>query len=216
MGVQQVKHLVMSLLWLRLLLWYGFDPWPRDFHMLWVQPKKFFFIAIFTVDFMCFNVVNVCVFDSSIHYSMTLTQTASPLLIIKQTLRVTLGLSFSSFPSFSPHPSVSCSSLWCLQDVIVTWPVHVPRAWPQRWVPHGAWEALCFLEFSKYHSQAMSWAQLWGSVHLGWVPPMGKNALPTALPPLSWCHKIFRVTPSRRSFRSRSGEKTKGQLPYGA
>lgn len=32
---QQVK----SLLWLRSLLWYGFTPWPRNFHMLLVRQK---------------------------------------------------------------------------------------------------------------------------------------------------------------------------------
>ena len=36
----QVKDLALSLLWLRLLLWHGFDPWPRNFHMPWVLPKK--------------------------------------------------------------------------------------------------------------------------------------------------------------------------------
>ena len=32
--------LTLSLLWLKLLLWWGFDPWLRNFCMLWVQPKK--------------------------------------------------------------------------------------------------------------------------------------------------------------------------------
>ena len=31
---QQVKDLVLSMLWLGLLLWCTFDPWPRNFHML--------------------------------------------------------------------------------------------------------------------------------------------------------------------------------------
>ena len=31
---QQFKDLVLSLPWL------GFDPWPGNFHMLWVQPKN--------------------------------------------------------------------------------------------------------------------------------------------------------------------------------
>ena len=30
----QVRDLVVS------LLWHGFDPWPRNFHRLWVCPKK--------------------------------------------------------------------------------------------------------------------------------------------------------------------------------
>ena len=35
-----VKDLVVSLQWLRSLLWCRFDPWPGNFHMLLVQPKK--------------------------------------------------------------------------------------------------------------------------------------------------------------------------------
>ena len=34
---QQVKDLVLSLQWLKLLLWLGFNPWPGNFHVLWVQ-----------------------------------------------------------------------------------------------------------------------------------------------------------------------------------
>ena len=30
--------LLMMQLWLR--LWHRFDPWPRNIHMLWVQPKN--------------------------------------------------------------------------------------------------------------------------------------------------------------------------------
>ena len=37
---QWIKGLVLSLHQLRLLLWHKLDPWPRNFHMLWVQPKK--------------------------------------------------------------------------------------------------------------------------------------------------------------------------------
>ena len=32
---QQVKDLVVSLLWLGSLLWCGLDPWPGNFHMPW-------------------------------------------------------------------------------------------------------------------------------------------------------------------------------------
>ena len=35
-----VKDLVSPLLWLRSLLWRRFEPWPGNFHMLWVQPIK--------------------------------------------------------------------------------------------------------------------------------------------------------------------------------
>ena len=31
---QRVKDTVLSLRWLRLLLWFSFDPWPRNFHIL--------------------------------------------------------------------------------------------------------------------------------------------------------------------------------------
>ena len=32
--MQQVKHLTLSLLWL------GFNPWPRNFHIPWVGQRK--------------------------------------------------------------------------------------------------------------------------------------------------------------------------------
>ena len=38
--VQQVKDLVLSLLWLGLLLRRGFDPWPSNFQMLWEWQKN--------------------------------------------------------------------------------------------------------------------------------------------------------------------------------
>ena len=38
--VHQVKNLALSLQWLGLLLWCRFYPWPGNFHVLWVQPKK--------------------------------------------------------------------------------------------------------------------------------------------------------------------------------
>ena len=38
--VQWVKDLSLSLQWHGLLLGDGFDPWPRNFHMPQVQPKK--------------------------------------------------------------------------------------------------------------------------------------------------------------------------------
>ena len=34
-----VRDLVLSLLWLELLLWRGFDPWPRNHCLQWVWPK---------------------------------------------------------------------------------------------------------------------------------------------------------------------------------
>ena len=38
--VQQVEGLALSLQQLGLLLWRGFNPWSRNFHMLWVWPRK--------------------------------------------------------------------------------------------------------------------------------------------------------------------------------
>ena len=37
---QQVKDPLLSLGWFRSLLWYGFNPWPRNFHMPWTWTKK--------------------------------------------------------------------------------------------------------------------------------------------------------------------------------
>ena len=37
---QRVKDLVLSLQWLRSLLWHRFQPWPRNFHMPWAWPKR--------------------------------------------------------------------------------------------------------------------------------------------------------------------------------
>ena len=41
---QWVKDLALSLLWLWLLLWHKFSPWPGNFHMSWAGLKKSFFI----------------------------------------------------------------------------------------------------------------------------------------------------------------------------
>ena len=38
--VQQLKGQALSLQWLLSLLCYGFNPCFRNFHMLWMQPKK--------------------------------------------------------------------------------------------------------------------------------------------------------------------------------
>ena len=35
-----VQNLMLSLQWLGLLLWRGFDPWPRNFHMPWPKKKE--------------------------------------------------------------------------------------------------------------------------------------------------------------------------------
>lgn len=37
---QWIKDLSFLLLWLWLLLWCGFNPWPGNFCMLWAQLKK--------------------------------------------------------------------------------------------------------------------------------------------------------------------------------
>ena len=38
--VQQVKDPGFSLQWHGSLLWHGFNPWPRSFHMSWTWPRK--------------------------------------------------------------------------------------------------------------------------------------------------------------------------------
>ena len=37
---QWVKDLALLQLWHKLQLWFRFSPWPRNFHMPWVQPLK--------------------------------------------------------------------------------------------------------------------------------------------------------------------------------
>ena len=39
-GCLAIKDLALSLLWLRLLPWRGFNPWPRNFCMPQEWPKK--------------------------------------------------------------------------------------------------------------------------------------------------------------------------------
>ena len=36
----QVKDPALSLLWLGLLLWHGFESWPRNLYILQVRPKE--------------------------------------------------------------------------------------------------------------------------------------------------------------------------------
>ena len=38
--VQRVKDLALKQMWCRSQLWLRYAPWPENFHMLWVQPKK--------------------------------------------------------------------------------------------------------------------------------------------------------------------------------
>ena len=40
LGAQWFKDLALSLLWLRSLLWHRVDPWPGNFYMPQVWPKK--------------------------------------------------------------------------------------------------------------------------------------------------------------------------------
>ena len=40
--VQWVKDLALSLQQLGLLLWHGFDPWPKNLHIPWAWWKKKF------------------------------------------------------------------------------------------------------------------------------------------------------------------------------
>ena len=40
LAVQWVKDPMLSLQWLRSLLWHRFNPWPANFHMPWGWPKE--------------------------------------------------------------------------------------------------------------------------------------------------------------------------------
>ena len=51
---QWVKDPMLSLQQLGLLLWHGFDPWPKNFHMARVQPKKNWLVLCY-VDFTLMN-----------------------------------------------------------------------------------------------------------------------------------------------------------------
>ena len=37
---QRIKDQALSLHWLESLLWHGFNPWPKNFCMLWMLEKK--------------------------------------------------------------------------------------------------------------------------------------------------------------------------------
>ena len=41
-----VEDLVLSLLQLGSLVWFGFNPWPKNFYMPWVWPKNNFLKVI--------------------------------------------------------------------------------------------------------------------------------------------------------------------------
>ena len=43
---QWVKDPALSLLWLELLLWYGFSPWPGSFYAPQTWPKKKQFLVL--------------------------------------------------------------------------------------------------------------------------------------------------------------------------
>ena len=45
-GGLAIKDLVLSLLWLMLLLWLRFSPWPENFCVPQVQPKNICFLVI--------------------------------------------------------------------------------------------------------------------------------------------------------------------------
>ena len=53
----RVKDVVLSLLRLGLLLWHGFDPWPKNLDMLQAQPKKNFFRNIGGYDCRCIEYI---------------------------------------------------------------------------------------------------------------------------------------------------------------
>ena len=65
---QPVKDLVSSLLWLWLLQWHGFDPWPGNFHMPGVQTKikQNNFISYKEGLYTLINMVRNCIVSSLI------------------------------------------------------------------------------------------------------------------------------------------------------
>ena len=68
LSAQWVKDLALSLLLLGSLLWRRFSPWPRNFHMPWVQKKEkilCFHVEHFTTFdvFMCFRISDCSLID---------------------------------------------------------------------------------------------------------------------------------------------------------
>ena len=57
-GAWWVKALAFSLLWLGSLTWYGFNPWPRDFFMPKIHPKKKKIIKLYTLNVCNLSFVN--------------------------------------------------------------------------------------------------------------------------------------------------------------
>ena len=51
---QRVKELALSLQQLESLLWHGLNPWPGNFYMLQVLPKKIYFYSLATLQHIKF------------------------------------------------------------------------------------------------------------------------------------------------------------------
>lgn len=67
--VQRIMDLVLSLQRLGSLLRHGFETWPRNTHMQWVQPKKkknIYPLAIIACNWIIFLVIKI--FSSNIFY----------------------------------------------------------------------------------------------------------------------------------------------------
>ena len=60
LAAQWVKDLALSLLWLKSLLWYRFNPWSRKFCMPWAWPKKAIFTAVLRI-YLWFHIRLLCV-----------------------------------------------------------------------------------------------------------------------------------------------------------
>lgn len=94
------------------------------------------------------------------NYFMTLRESYLVLIIKKSPTSYHTVLSFSSFPSFSPHPLVSpvtpCGahekSPHQAQLLFTGHGLHCTGCW----VPNGARGALSSLEFSNYHNKSVS------------------------------------------------------------
>ena len=62
---QWVKDPRLSLQHLWLLLWHRFDPWPRNFHMPWSQPKK----KRIHFTYNCFQIIQLCSCNMKLLYN---------------------------------------------------------------------------------------------------------------------------------------------------
>ena len=112
---QWVKYLVLSLQWLRSLLWHGCDLWSRNFHMPQVWPKKkkkslvasvplFYKLNSFPV---CLNIGHI--FFPVLSYLILLSFSRKSLLLYSSSR----GTSFQAYLAHCLRPHLSEASTHC-------------------------------------------------------------------------------------------------------